>query len=400
MDARVAQPEAEQASGLQWLKEPGPETVFFLGAGLLKNLSERHGIKPPAAGDLFKTAYAYDAVHPLDSLREAKALRFCLQTFFQLTEDDLRSRDVVPIEEIFTLLDSQKERGGTGSARALLELEQLLIDLLTDFEHRWDIPKTDDWDSTMRQWNMVEALAEALLDSRSAQITLNYDTFVEETLTRSAPQRFSQWKEPHAGHPPTLYQQDDGVYGRPSYELPLAYGFHFDGVQLQRSALSRYVTGEKFYALNGQPLYERPLLKLHGSLNWLTDNAEDQRPHVHLGRAWGRPLSARDFRPLIITPLQRKNYGRFPFCEVWDLAERLLPTCRRLIVIGYSFPPTDFETRRLLREAFAPCPVEELVVVNPCQPAQQTAREVVHHTKCTCFADLEEFLASEGLMRP
>ncbi len=56
-------------------------------------------------------------------------------------------------------------------------------------------------------------------------------------------------------------------YSHYNYNLLLAYGFEFDIVRLYMSGNRKYELGERFYELND--LYSNPILKLHGSLNWV-----------------------------------------------------------------------------------------------------------------------------------
>ena len=70
--------------------------------------------------------------------------------------------------------------------------------------------------------------------------------------------------------------------------------------------------------------------------------------------------------PIIIPPLLYKNYDEAPLRDIWTDALETLRECRLLVVVGYSFPPTDFRSKRLFREAFANTHhLEHLVVVNP-----------------------------------
>lgn len=54
----------------------------------------------------------------------------------------------------------------------------------------------------------------------------------------------------------------------------------------------------------------------------------------------------------------------FDFIKLWKKAKYSLSKCRTLLVIGYSFPATDFHTRKLFLEAFTNNIVSELIIVN------------------------------------
>jgi len=99
--------------------------------------------------------------------------------------------------------------------------------------------------------------------------------------------------------------------------------------------------------------------------------------------------------PLLITPmLDKQRFLRQPiFVELWNRARAELSSCRRLVVIGYSFPPTDFSTRRLFLEAFKDSPPKELVVVNPDTCIVQIVKDLSHFVgPVTVCNDLKEYV--------
>lgn len=55
--------------------------------------------------------------------------------------------------------------------------------------------------------------------------------------------------------------------------------------------------------------------------------------------------------PVLITPLRQKKYEMYTSTigSVWKQAEESLRSAKRIVIVGYSFPPTDVRPRRLLR---------------------------------------------------
>jgi hypothetical protein len=86
--------------------------------------------------------------------------------------------------------------------------------------------------------------------------------------------------------------------------------------------------------------------------------------------------------PVIITPvtLKDRHYRSPLFLSIWAQAEAALSECDELIIIGYSFPPTDFNIRNLLRYIFGVRQLPSLTIVNPCDDAERAAVEA------TCFS--------------
>jgi len=116
------------------------------------------------------------------------------------------------------------------------------------------------------------------------------------------------------------------------------------------------------------------LLKLHGSINWGTtslencdaktevfycplDNSYTQNigeVGVSLRTSKSMSLSL-SFTPFIVPPiLDKTGYYNNEFLQrLWYLARECLAFSEDVVIIGYSFPETDYFARFLIREAFA-----------------------------------------------
>jgi hypothetical protein len=159
-------------------------------------------------------------------------------------------------------------------------------------------------------------------------------------------------------------------------------------------------------------LYDPPLLKLHGSLNWFVYTGV--RPYQTLGsheqtKAGSTLLYQGDWWfnepldvggeivvPIIITPVLHKNIDHNSIIgELWGRAKRELSECSRLVIGGYSFPPTDFHTRRLFLEAFTGRSPDEVIVINPNTTVTGVVKRLCHFDKpvVTC-RDLKEFIST------
>ena len=121
-----------------------------------------------------------------------------------------------------------------------------------------------------------------------------------------------------------------------------------------------------------------PLLKVHGSLNWLycpTCNALDLFPGEkivsEIAHNPGRmPCdSCTEPRvPIVIPPTFFKVMSNFYLQQVWKRTEELLTKADHIIFCGYSFPDADLHLKYLLKRAeinrreYAPPP--EIFIVN------------------------------------
>jgi hypothetical protein len=159
-----------------------------------------------------------------------------------------------------------------------------------------------------------------------------------------------------------------------------------------------------------------PFLKLHGSLGWFVHSGYfidgtrlsgaaseyEGKTVLQSGTHWfGVPdLTHRGevLLPILVTPILHKAHNDTPFFRaIWEEARRHLRTCKRLVIGGYSFPPTDFHTRRLLRECFWDHSPDELCIINPDRATDDIAKELCNYRRPVLqCSDLNEFLRRDA----
>jgi hypothetical protein len=257
------------------------------------------------------------------------------------------------------------------------------------------------------------SFAKHVLRTNAIVLTFNYDLVVEEAL------RMALWNPNFppasdldtrlARHPIAGDDLPDEVirYSRSHWNPALGYGFRFGDVSLDQGGNVRYVSGKRFYGIEGHDLYKNPVLKLHGSVNWANVRYEDGSDAVLLDdsiwyrRPGGSTVSpfktVVSYKPTLITPVLYKRYDQPPFDTIWSMAREVLSACSEVVVIGYSFPPTDFAIRRLLLEAFQDHQLSMLAVVNPCEPEARRVGDIlkarVHHDgSVTIYESLDSLL--------
>lgn len=122
------------------------------------------------------------------------------------------------------------------------------------------------------------------------------------------------------------------------------------------------------------------LLKLHGSLNWMVcpnphctlhgkirlavrNKKLTRFSEMHKCPACGNDRA----EPFIVPPTSQKLIRPGTILhKLWLIAREQLQYCRRIVFIGYSFPPTDFYSEWLFRQIyFLEDRRPEIVVVNP-----------------------------------
>lgn len=111
-----------------------------------------------------------------------------------------------------------------------------------------------------------------------------------------------------------------------------------------------------------------PILKLHGSMNWLFCEKckKDKNPfryfiygqkiivNVFEGDIISCPQCKNKLTPVIVPPTLRKieeNSVLITIKEIWDAAFKALVNAEHIFIVGYSFPPDDVHFKLFLRSA-------------------------------------------------
>ena len=389
------------------------EAVYILGAGVNQVVKDWDGHSPPLLNNFFNVALQKRKFMDDHYTEQIRDVYDYIEEHFRKTKEDL-ANSPFDLELCFTLLAQQinqmklekriDEMRGLISAK--FHLESFLAEVLSDFEH---FAVTS---HTMRNFGRV------ILYEKPTIITFNYDCLMEEVLeiasgvNPSVPISFRDYR-------PFEEKRDLSdemlVYSHCNWNRPLGYGFKFDEIQLQQAGVSKFVRGSRFYSPPQNQLYPKPLLKLHGSLNWFrylpirsfpvfpgeTEPELGQKESEIIlknGTWWfGRPPDHNGWYivPIVITPVLYKDeyYNQKPFRDIWETAKRVLSQCKMLVIIGYSFSPTDFSTKRLVIESLMTNDLDELIVVNPDLNVVNVAKDLCHfHGGVTWFSSLDDYL--------
>jgi len=382
-------------------------SVFILGSGFNQCIKDRDGLKPPLATNFFQTILRSDKYKYEGYSRLTDPIYQYIAKFWKKTKTDLLAQPF-DLEECFTFIELQyyesAQRGDKDKTNELaainFNLKTLLAEFLSEFE-RFTF-----------QSEPLRNFANRIYEERHPIITFNYDCILEDAIKSASgvcqeiPASYLR-PDPENGE----FPDDILAYSHCNWNPPLGYGFKFDEIQLQQAGVSKYVDGHRFYSHPKNTMYDWKILKLHGSLNWfrylqpLSPVFEENLPKdkrndvILMGGYWhiGMPPMVGSWfvDPLIITPqlYKEKYYETDLFSNLWAQAKELMEKCTSLVIIGYSFPPTDFAIRKLLLESFVNTELKELVVVNPDTSVVRSIKELVHFTKpvLVCY-NLEEFL--------
>jgi hypothetical protein len=385
------------------------DTVYLFGAGINRSVRGWDGLVPPLSMDFFQQALRHHRIRDDHYKAKLTPVFEYIAKYWRLTPKELES-EAFDIESCFTLLELQIQEALSKNDRdAFIPLAEtnyrltvMLAEYLSDFENF-----THSSDS-------FRLLGKIIHDEKPAILTFNYDTLLESTI-ESASGVNARVPPSFRGRPfeSNDIPDDELAYSHMNWNRPLGYGVKFDEVQLHRAGISTFAPGERFYAHPSNNLYYPPLLKLHGSINWFIYSGVSKYPFVDNGAATERKGKTLLFRgswwfnespdvygiiiePIIITPAAHKQFNQTPIIPIiWRKAAQELASCTRLIIGGYSFPPTDFHTRRLFLEAFSDHSPEEIAIINPDTRIVQLVKDLCHFKKSVLVCkDLDEFITS------
>jgi hypothetical protein len=387
-------------------------TVYILGAGVNKEIRHHqcNELSPPTINNFFQVAFRIPQFVDAQYTEQMRVVYDYIYKYWKKDESELAN---IPfdLEECFTMielhLNEAIKSGNTQLRNKLFTIQFRLKMFLAEVLHQFEI--ATQLSSTMRQFGIRLHKEEPVI------ITFNYDNFIEITLEASS--GFTELNFPSQSKDITDEQLD---YKKYNWTRRLGYGIEFDKVLLDISGLPKYVEGKRFYSRPQNKLYFWSVLKLHGSLNWFRYLPIREMPtvpgqqlptfagkgkHIVLSERlywFNKPLALDGWLldPLIITPTLYKAaqfseavYEKIP--GLWEKAKSALSSCKKLVVIGYSFPPTDFATKRLCLEAFSDNQMNELIIVNPDDVVVQKVKNLCHFERTTqVFDKLDKFLSN------
>lgn len=315
-------------------------TVVVLGAGATRGASfvkSGFGCQPPLNADFFtqlqRVAAGKHQGVVAEVLRDVVAL---YGPNFDLTLEQYFTQ-LETLMEMTKLVDLKRPRYPESRLEGMRR--QLLNAVSAVLEESADVTKLNS-KARLEPCGYHRALAEAL-HPRDTIISFNYDCVVDHALRTHGP---GKWSARHG------------------------YGF---------SPPDR-VEGHELWSALDAPSGENSsinLLKLHGSLNFFPFASDDDEP-IRLRERPYRQTGSEVYE--IIPPELAKRIGDRPvFITLWRRAERAIRLASTVVLIGFSFTPTDTHVDSFFRMALAGNnKLRRLIVANPSKTDRQRIRAV------------------------
>lgn len=306
------------------------KTVFILGAGF----SFDAGI--PMQSELIENILNYNLPRDLSPCRTR--IKKFIQDIFGLDEDAAHH---LALEDIYTPLHQAISRNDYLKSYSPSQLEEVENNLNQLIAHVIDNGKMN-------------------FEDREEYV----DTFVR-TLVRE------KERAPTTDHFSIMSLNWDIVLDKRIFEIIkgagiIDYGCHCVGVEERSGMIPPIVAKER-------GLYTVKLLKLHGSLNWVTC-PQCHRLFVNKHQKEGiRALNGTaecrfcsddvKMDAAILLPTFQKDLAKLHFQQIWNQAAIELSEATKIVFIGYSFPLADFDFRALITKHVAAEGVEVEVVL-------------------------------------
>lgn len=211
-----------------------------------------------------------------------------------------------------------------------------------------------------------DIMVEQLARQRDAFISFNYDCVLDDSLRRKGA---GKWNA-HYGYCFKLRSKGKGL------------------------------SGHEYWTPAGKVVDQCETIhvhKVHGSLHF----KEDRNGAVLKQRPYGNPRAASgDMHFSIIPPESSKAYNEGRFGTTMQQAHRSLREATRLVVIGYSLPPSDQHAEALFRFGLKQKSLQSLVVVNPDSVVRKKIRgslqrSIKSSTRVLSFDFLEELVQAD-----
>jgi len=283
------------------------KTVYFLGAGSTIDAAP----EAPTNKDLVKKALT-------DFIKSDDA-----QALLDFIADLFHRSDPVIDNQIWNLLDYIIQEGKSPCPKYnlenIVELRKHLLHLIIqEFQRSLEIVEP----------RIHEMFVEKIKDSESSIISTNYDILIDHALSKTIGLNYG----PKVRSWITGGYEDSGGFQRAAVYGP--------GMSLNKGRI--------------------PLLKIHGSLNWLFCSKCDE-VDITTDKGAVRTVTGdyycfnkhctNKYSSLLITPTMFKNYENRFIKETWEYAEKALIEADRLVFIGYALKDEDYQIRCLLMKA-------------------------------------------------
>jgi hypothetical protein len=347
------------------------KTVFILGAGATRGCSFVPGMKatghclPPLDTDFFTQLQRVSSkVHSKRIDRLIRGLVTWFGPNYSLSMEQV-FQHLEHAEKILTHLRKESGTSYREVTQLKRDLQQSIAVILG--ESLTEVKDGGKGSYKLRDCKWHDKLVTDLADKGDTFISFNYDCVLDDSLRRKGKDKWNA----HYGYGFKLGAKGKGLSG-------------YDHWNPSDGALPNRDKSIKVH-------------KVHGSLHFLTI----KNIMTLKSRPYGNPRAeSGESRFEIIPPESSKSYDKGRFGDTVRNAYRSLRTATRIVVIGYSLPPSDQHAEALLRFGVKKGALKSLVIVNPDRNCRRRLRTALQtglqpSSRVHSFDYLEEFVNAD-----
>jgi hypothetical protein len=351
------------------------KTVYILGAG--SSISHSNGLFPNINNIFIKAIELNITTTTKGKLKRTyTSLNNYLKSWFGISLDN--TVDQLDFEKVFTFIELENEKNPVDFGLPRKQLIEILLQVIIRLKDRIQNNETPDYQQFRGN-----------LDRYDSIITFNWDILLDDYLGRL--KYISSW---------TNEQEKDSLESKNTELLEkrnYAYGDFIDSFYLnnyyESSRLSRLRSQEGFF------------LKLHGSVDWKMCKNPFCEKHNHPFPVLF-PLKNRECdyclektEILIVPPVLQKAVNQSPLIRTqWNIAEKEITRADKIVIWGYSLPPTDFHAEWLLRKCGKNKQLSEIVIINPnsehIDKFDKIIKELPINPRVTSFNSFADYIAN------
>lgn len=334
--------------------------VYILGAGFSANAG-----LPLVTNFLERMADAVEWLYSHDREREAESVRSVFDFRLRAAGAAYRAEvNIDNIEELFSLASASE---GENRADEVISAIAATLDFaeLTTQHPTCEVEVKEESDNgtwirkekTFPLYQLYAGIISGSMcngptETQNTVITLNYDTLLEDALAE--------------------------------LDVPFHYGLP--------TKITTYHESAK--CLNSKDRDTLPIYKLHGSVNWSKPSSRGRKTTV-FGNY--RNLYQNGGRVLLIPPTWRKIFAE-QLVHVWEGAVEALNKATRIVVIGFSMPPTDNHFKYLIAAGLQRnISLRKFLFVNPGLDSKRKERAKLRRN---LFSILRRELEARGVVEP
>ncbi len=343
-------------------------TVLILGAGSTRALGNNKPVakKPPLDADFFEIAR-------LGKVNELNEVSDVLNEL--VGEYSTSIKQSLERAATYLYLKAIDSPAGSPYHKGFVSFLRLLQVVLASTTNPLKVGK-----SSLLYRFLLNELKTAETPDNLSVITFNYDLMVERALDEIASNN-----------------------GEEIFQLPGCY-------RLKDITSTTKINGQPQFS-NGGNLHEGvEVLKLHGSMNWLSVHTSDEpmprtlfapnreihvadSPNISWNLNWKRNKRKMYMKPIIVPPVSgKRGMMHKGFDRLWDLAGERLRNADRIVVAGYSCPPLDIEARMLLSESLRKNDSKKLYVIDPSAESAAKFVDICGVDHCTIYSSIKAWV--------